>query len=88
MYFTYIIYSQSHDMFFKGFTTEPDKTLELHNYDMNHVTANKGPWILMYLKEHSIKKQALTEKRRISRLSHKSILELINSSDNIAPPVE
>ena len=74
-------------MFFKGFTTEPDIILEQHNNDLNRVTAFKGPWILMYLKEHTIKKQALTEKRRINKLSNKSILELINSPDNIATPI-
>ena len=88
MYYTYVIYSQSLDIFFKGFTTDPEKTLESHNYDLSHLTANKGPWVLMYLKEHANKKQALTEKRRISKFSHKSIMELINSPDNIAPPID
>ena len=87
MYFTYILYSQSHDIFYKGFTTEPDNILEQHNNGQIRFTADKGEWTLMYLKEHATKRQGLTEKRRINSLGNKSILGLINSPDNIATPL-
>jgi putative endonuclease len=88
MYYTYIIWSRSHDIFFKGITLDPEHRLWEHNNDMSGFTAGKGPWALMYLKQHPAKREALIEEKRLKSLNDKSIHKFLNSPDNIAPPLE
>ena len=84
MYYTYIILSKSHNLYYKGFTTEPQKRLWEHNNNLSRYTAGKGPWSLVYVKEHRSKHEALIEEKRIKRLKDRSIQNLINSPENIA----
>ncbi|MBK8875010.1 MAG: GIY-YIG nuclease family protein [Bacteroidetes bacterium] len=45
MFFVYIIYSSSYDVFYKGFTDNPEKRLWEHNNDLSRYTKGKGPWV-------------------------------------------
>ncbi|MBK6641642.1 MAG: GIY-YIG nuclease family protein [Bacteroidetes bacterium] len=46
MFFVYIIYSSSYDVFYKGFTDNPEKRLWEHNNDLSRYTKGKGPRLL------------------------------------------
>jgi putative endonuclease len=87
MYYTYIIWSEEHSIAYKGMTHDPEKRLWEHNNNVGRFTANKGPWALVYLKKHFTKRDALIEEKRIKRLNDRSIHKMINSPDNIAPPL-
>ncbi|MDD3568876.1 MAG: GIY-YIG nuclease family protein, partial [Bacteroidales bacterium] len=87
MFYTYIIWSQSLDIFYKGITRNPDHRLWEHNNGMSRFTTGKGPWALMYLKQHTTKREAIIEEKRLKRLNDKSIHKLISSPNNIAPPL-
>ena len=86
LYYTYIIYSSTLNITYKGFTTDPEHRLWEHNQDLSRFTAGKGPWHLMYLCRHESKREALIEEKRIKKLNDKSLHKLINSPENIAPP--
>jgi len=73
MYYTYIIYSTSADVFYKGFSTEPMHRLCEHNNDLSHYTSGKGPWKLVYLKEFETKREALIDEKRLKKLNRRSI---------------
>jgi putative endonuclease len=88
MYFTYIIWSKSLDIFYKGITQNPEHRVWEHNNDLSRFTAGKGPWALVYLRQHSSKREAIIEEKRIKRLNERSIHKLIGSPDNMAPPLE
>ena len=88
MYYSYIIWSQNFDTFYKGVTQNPDQRIWEHNNDMSRFTANKGPWAIVYLKQHASKREALIEEKRIKRLNTRSIRKLISSSENMASPLD
>ena len=73
MYFTYIIFSATTDVFYKGFSTNPQQRLWEHNNNLSHYTADKGPWTLVYIKEFSTKREALMDEKRLKRLNRRSI---------------
>ena len=87
MYYTYIIWSQTFDIFYKGVTQDPSHRLWEHNHDMSRYTSGKGPWALVYLKQHPTKREAIIEEKRLKQLNVKSITRLITSSGNVAPPL-
>ena len=80
MYYTYIIYSSSYDIYYKGVSLFPEKRLSEHNNDESRYTAGKGPWVLVYTKAFVSKKTALIEEKRLKTLNRRSIELLINSA--------
>jgi len=81
-FFVYIIYSQSVDQFYKGFSTNFEHRLYEHNNNLTRHTAGKGPWKIVFLRKYASKSDALIEERRIKRLNRASILLLIHSGLN------
>ncbi|MCC7317117.1 MAG: GIY-YIG nuclease family protein [Bacteroidales bacterium] len=79
MYYTYIIYSSSHTIFYKGITDNPERRLFEHNNNLSRFTADKGPWEMVYLKEWATKREALIEEKRIKRLNVRSLELLIRN---------
>ena len=79
MYYTYIIYSSSHTIFYKGITDNPERRLFEHNNNLSRFTADKGTWEMVYLKEWNTKKEALIEEKRIKRLNVRSLELLIRN---------
>ena len=85
MYYTYIIWSKNYDIFYKGVTQNPEHRLEEHNNNLGRFTAGKGPWALVYLKQHTTKKDELMEEKRINKLNASYRLQQLSSPDNQAP---
>ena len=79
MYYTYIIYSSSHTIFYKGITDNPERRLFEHNNNLSRFTADKGPWEMVYLKDWATKREALIEEKRIKRLNVRSLELLIRN---------
>ncbi len=77
MYYTYIIYSSTKDLYYKGSSSRLEHRLWEHNNDKSRYTSGKGPWTMVYKKEHETKREALIEEKRIKRLNRKSIEDLI-----------
>ena len=77
MYFSYIIFSASSDVFYKGSSSNPQQRLWEHNNNLSHYTAGKGPWTLVYIKEFSTKREALIDEKRLKKLNRRSIELLI-----------
>jgi putative endonuclease len=73
MYYTYIIFSPTFNLFYKGFTTDPEQRLWEHNNGMSSYTAGKGPWMIVYLKAFETKREALIDEKRLKKLNHRSI---------------
>jgi putative endonuclease len=78
MYYTYIIYSATLDIYYKGISRDPLHRLWEHNNDKSRFTAAKGPWVLVYIKVFETKKLALIEERRIKSLNRRSLEHMIN----------
>ncbi len=80
MFYVYIIYSKTFDVYYKGFSENVDQRLIYHNENKSRYTANKGPWKLVYVKGFETKKEALVEELRLKKLNRKSIEVLIQNA--------
>ena len=76
-YFVYIIYSPQFDLYYKGYSTDPQKRLLAHNSDESRFTRGKGPWELVYTKGFETKQEALKEEIRLKKLNRISIKRII-----------
>ncbi len=52
-HYTYIIYSETFDLYYKGESVDVAKRLDEHNAGLSHFTAGKGPWKLVWSKTFS-----------------------------------
>ncbi len=78
MFYVYILYSKSSNVYYKGFTTNLIKRLENHLSGKSKYTSTKTDWVLVYSKEFEIKKDALIEEKRLKKLNRASIEKLIS----------
>lgn len=80
MFYVYILYSASQDIYYKGFTTNLENRLASHQSQKSRYTASKGSWELVYFKEFDTKRAALIEERRIKKLNRLSLERLVKGS--------
>jgi putative endonuclease len=77
MHYTYIIYSENFDIYYKGVTQNPEHRLWEHNNNKSRFTAGKGPWTLVYLNAFEHKRDCLIEENRLKSLNRRSIELLV-----------
>ncbi|WP_264532009.1 GIY-YIG nuclease family protein [Flavobacterium sp. N502540] len=78
MFYVYIIYSKTFDVYYKGFSENIFQRLSYHNDNKSKYTSGKGPWELVYSNVFETKKEALVEELRLKKLNRKSLEVLIN----------
>jgi putative endonuclease len=81
-HFVYIIYSDSHDVYYKGESASVFLRLEYHNRDMNEYTRGKGPWRLVYYCDMVDRSAGLRREKEIKKLNRRSIEKLIRDPSN------
>jgi putative endonuclease len=79
-YYVYIIYSSSHDVYYKGFTTDFQNRLAQHNADESRYTAKKGPWKLVFVQAFPDHSAALKRERQLKR-QNRSYIEWLLIQD-------
>ncbi|MES2545493.1 MAG: GIY-YIG nuclease family protein [Bacteroidota bacterium] len=86
MFYVYILFSQSYNIYYKGFSTNISKRIEYHNSGKSPYTSKTTDWELVYMNEFETKKGALIEEKRLKKLNKLSIEKLIftylNSNQN------
>jgi putative endonuclease len=83
MHYAYIIYSESFDVFYKGYSYRPFDRLEEHNDNKSSYTKGKGPWELVYLEEFKNKADALKREKQLKRANRNYIKWLIKQDRNL-----
>jgi len=79
MYTLYILYSESFDRFYVGYTNDLDRRISEHNRKKGKFTDAGIPWKLVYSELYTNKKDAMQRERLIkSRKSKSFIKELIS----------
>ncbi len=81
-HFVYIIYSASHDIYYKGYSEDPIKRVKDHNLDLSRYTAGKGPWELVYTEEYPTKREALIREKALKKCKKEYFLWLIQNKKN------
>ena len=66
-YYVYVLYSESHNIYYKGFTEAVLKRLHEHNSNLGRYTANKGPWTLLIVEQFATKREALLRERSLKK---------------------
>jgi putative endonuclease len=78
-YYLYILYSQSRDRYYTGFSSNPEERLVEHNLGATTSTRTGRPWRLVYIEEFDNKSAAIKRETTIKRMkSRKYIENLIN----------
>jgi putative endonuclease len=76
-FITYIIYSSSFDVFYKGHTEDIEKRLEYHNTNQSKYTSGKGPWKLVYQEIFKARSEAMRREKQLKKQNRKYIEWLI-----------
>ena len=79
MFYVYILYSVSLDVYYKGFTSNVEGRLESHLLGKSEFTSRAKDWKLVYVMEYETKHQAIIEEKRLKKLNRFSIERLIQS---------
>ena len=82
-HYVYIIKSQTSGVYYKGYTENPERRLFEHNNNFGRYTKNKGPWILIFLKEFQNKKEALVYERMVKRAGSEHLQAIISRDNEI-----
>jgi putative endonuclease len=69
MYYTYILYSQKADSFYKGQTSDVHKRLLRHNNGYEKSTKDSVPWVLLWYTEKNSRSEALKLESKLKNLS-------------------
>jgi len=70
-------------IYYKGFTSYPVIRLEEHNSGLSRYTANKGPWIMVYLEKMPDKRTALIKEKQLKSANTKYLSWLLEQESNI-----
>jgi putative endonuclease len=79
-YYVYILYSQSKDKYYTGYSVNPEERVVEHNLGATPSTRPGRPWLLAYTEEFDNKSAAIRRERAIKCMkSHKYIKTLTES---------
>ena len=82
-YFVYIIYSGTHDKYYRGYSTNPIKRLMQHNNQESEYTSRFCPWELVYIEEVPTKSDAIKREKGLKKYAKNQIEDLIKLPKNI-----
>ena len=79
MYYIYIIYSDSADLYYVGYTNDPKRRLIEHNENPhNTFTSKHRPWIMKALFECGMTaSQAILNERFIKKQNSRKLIEML-----------
>ena len=84
---TYIIYSQTRNIFYAGVTSDPKKRLHYHNTSSSGFTQSGRPWIIVWLTEKASRMDSEHLEKKIKNLSRKRKLQFMRKyQDDIQKP--
>jgi len=78
MYYVYILYSSSRDVYYKGFSENVERRLLYHLKSKGRYTSGTDDWKIVCVQEFENKFEALMEEKRLKRLNRSSIEKLIH----------
>ena len=81
-YAVYILYSQSKDKYYIGYTQNPSERLLEHNAGATPSTRPGIPWILVYIEEYSDKSAAMKREIAIKKMKSRRYIEKLISDNS------
>ena len=77
MFYVYIIFSKTLNVYYKGYTSNIKNRLEYHNSGKSPYTSRSNDWHYVFYVEFKTKKEALIEEKRIKKLNRTSLEKFI-----------
>ena len=77
MFYVYIIYSESTDTFYRGYTKDIDDRLKRHNDRREKATKSGAPWKLIWCTSKNSRREAMALEKKIKNLSRKRLAEFM-----------
>ena len=81
-HYVYIIYSETFDKYYNGYSILPEKRLQQHNNGESRYTRHFIPWKLIYVERFLEKTEALKREKVLKKYSKAQILVLVKSPKN------
>jgi len=82
MYYAYIIYSSSRDVYYKGHTSlTPQKRLDRHNDQWTVSTRAGIPWELRFFKSFETRSEAIRFELFLKKQKNRTFIESLIASD-------
>jgi len=75
MYYTYIIYTDSNNQYYVGYTHNLKLRIERHNLGWSQSTKSGIPWRLVYHEEYPAKSEAMSREREIKKWKSRKLIE-------------
>lgn len=82
-YTVYILYSQSKDKYYIGFSHNPAERLTEHNAGATPSTRPGIPWIMVYKEEFSDKTTAIKRENSIKKMKSRKYIERLISEYSV-----
>ena len=80
--YVYILYSELHDRFYIGHSSDLGQRVQRHNEGKTFSTAPYRPWKLVYSQEFPTRGEAMKRERRLKRRKSRTVLlKLCSSGD-------
>jgi putative endonuclease len=76
-FFTYILYSDKLDVFYKGHTNSIKVRLKRHNSGNEEYSKKGAPWILLWVSTKDSKSEAYRLELKLKNLSKQKLIELM-----------
>ena len=81
MYYLYILYSQSIDKFYIGYSSDPARRLKEHNHLENTIWTKRGqPWELKTSIPYEDMRQAIKAERKLKKLKSRRVINQVIAS--------
>ncbi|NPD44515.1 GIY-YIG nuclease family protein [Lentimicrobium sp. L6] len=77
LFYTYILYSQSLDLFYKGSTNNIEDRVLRHNKGLESFTSKGIPWNLLWYTKKSSKSEAYRLEMKLKNLSRERLIRFI-----------
>ena len=84
-YFVYILYSQSKDKYYIGYTGNPEERVLEHNSGATTSTRHGIPWIMVYKEECEDKSAAIKRENKIKKMKSRKYIEKLISENSGGP---
>jgi len=75
VFWVYVLKSERTGRYYIGMSNHPERRLEFHNSDRIGYTMRHRPWILVFLKGYSLKRDALLAERRIKNWKSRVMID-------------
>ncbi len=82
MFFIYILYSESKNSYYTGYSEDPQRRLGYHNQGSTTSTKSGIPWKIVYTETFNTKSEAIKRERFIKRMKSRVFIEKLINSKN------